>query len=54
MATLLQAYTGVSDAEAVEAAEMDRRWQLVLGTLGTEGAPFGHRGSLFARGEDTS
>lgn len=44
MVTLLQAYTGASDAEAVEAAEMDRRWQLVLGTLGS-GAPFG-QGSL--------
>lgn len=45
MVTLLQAYTGVSDAEAVEAAEMDGRWQLVLGTLENEGAPFG-QGSL--------
>jgi hypothetical protein len=58
MATLLQAYTGVSDAEAVEAAEMDRRWQLVLGTLGTEGAPFGQgslvrfRARLVAKGLD--
>lgn len=45
MVTLLQAYTGVSDADAVDEAEMDRRWQLVLGTLGTEKAPFG-QGSL--------
>lgn len=45
MVTLLQAYTGASDAEAVEVAEMDRRWQLVLGTLGMDGAPFG-QGSL--------
>ena len=45
MITLLQAYTGASDAEAVEAAEMDRRWQLVLGTLDVAGAPFG-QGSL--------
>jgi hypothetical protein len=45
MVTLLQAYTGVSDAEAVEAAQMDMRWKLVLGTLGQEDAPFG-QGSL--------
>lgn len=45
MVSLLQAYTGVSDAEAVDAAEMDMRWQLVLGTLGVEKAPFG-QGSL--------
>lgn len=45
MVTLLQAYTGASDAEAVEVAEMDRRWQLVLGTLGVDEAPFG-QGSL--------
>src|SRR5690349_12588069 len=30
VATILQAYTGASDAEAVEACVMDRRWQLVL------------------------
>jgi hypothetical protein len=45
MVTLLQAYTGASDAEAVDAAEMDLRWQLVLGTLGEPAAPFG-QGSL--------
>ena len=45
MVTLLQAYTGASDAEAVDAAEMDLRWQLVLGTLGEPKAPFG-QGSL--------
>lgn len=45
MVTLLQAYTGASDAEAVDAAEMDLRWQLVLGTLGETVAPFG-QGSL--------
>lgn len=45
MVTLLQAYTGASDAEAVEAAEMDRRWQLVLGTLDSDHASFG-QGSL--------
>jgi hypothetical protein len=45
MVTLLQAYTGASDAEAVDAAEMDLRWQLVLGTVGQQEAPFG-QGSL--------
>ena len=45
MVTLLQAYTGTSDARAVESAEMDARWQLVLGTLGREDAPFA-QGSL--------
>lgn len=45
MVCLLQAYTGVSDAEAVDEAEMDMRWQLVLGTLGEDKAPFG-QGSL--------
>ena len=45
MVMLLQAYTGTSDAGAVDEAEMDQRWQLVLGTLGQEKAPFG-QGSL--------
>lgn len=33
-ATLLQAYEGVSDAQAVEDSVFDKRWQMVLGTLG--------------------
>src|SRR5712692_10217433 len=33
LATLLQAYTGVSDDEVIEATVMDRRWQLVLDCL---------------------
>jgi hypothetical protein len=41
MAVLLQRYDKVSDADAVEAAENDRRWQLVLGTLGHDSSPFG-------------
>jgi IS5 family transposase len=41
MVMLLQAYAGLSDAAAVDEAEMDFRWQLVLGTLGQEDAPFG-------------
>ena len=45
MVMLLQRYEGLSDADAVDAAENDRRWQLVLGTLGEEKAPFG-QGSL--------
>ena len=40
MVTLLQAYDRISDAEAVVTAEMDQRWQLVLGCLGAEKAPF--------------
>ena len=45
MVMLLQRYDGLSDADAVDAAENDRRWQLVLGTLGHDQAPFG-QGSL--------
>lgn len=41
MVMLLQRYDGLSDADAVDAAENDRRWQLVLGTLDDEEAPFG-------------
>jgi len=40
MVTLLQAYDQIGDAEAVVAAQMDRRWQLVLGCLGATEAPF--------------
>ena len=45
MVTLLQAYDQVSDADAVVTVVMDKRWQLVLGCLGTEKAPFS-QGSL--------
>jgi hypothetical protein len=45
MVLLLQRYEGLSDADAVEAAENDRRWQLVLGTLDQQTAGFG-QGSL--------
>ena len=41
---LLQGFTGVSDAEAVELAVMDARWQLVLGCLGKEDPPFSQGG----------
>jgi len=47
LVTLLQAYTGVGDAEAVEAAVMDRRWQLVLDCLDCAEAPFS-QGTLVA------
>jgi transposase len=40
LATILQAYTGVSDDEVIEATIMDRRWQLVLACLDVEHAPF--------------
>ena len=40
LATIVQAYTGASDEEAIEAMVMDRRWQLVLGCLDTEEPPF--------------
>lgn len=40
LATILQAYTGVSDDEAIEAMVMDRRWQLVLGCMDAKRAPF--------------
>lgn len=45
LAIILQAYTGVSDDEVIEALEMDRRWQLVLDCLDCEQAPFG-KGTL--------
>jgi hypothetical protein len=40
MVLLLQAYTGASDAQAVELAIVDARWQMVLGVLGDDEAPF--------------
>jgi len=40
LATILQAYTKVSDDEVIEATVMDRRWQLVLGCMGAEEPPF--------------
>jgi transposase len=47
LATVLQAYMGVSDEEAVEACVMDRRWQLVLDCLDCTDAPFS-KGTLVA------
>jgi Transposase DDE domain/Transposase domain (DUF772) len=40
LATILQAYTGVSDDEVIEATTMDRRWQLVLDCLDSSALPF--------------
>ena len=40
LATILQAYTGVSDDEVIEACVMDRRWQLVLDCMDHAQAPF--------------
>jgi transposase len=40
LVTVVQAYTGASDDEAIEALAMDRRWQLVADCLGAERAPF--------------
>jgi hypothetical protein len=47
MAILLQAYASVSDAEAIDRAAFDARWQMVLGTLGEGEPPFG-QGTLVA------
>jgi hypothetical protein len=40
LATILQAYTGASDDEVIEATMMDRRWQLVLDCMDHATAPF--------------
>ena len=47
MALLLQAYTGSSDAEAVELTVVDLRWQLVLDCIGADEPAFS-QGSLVA------
>jgi Transposase domain (DUF772) len=47
LAMILQAYTGVSDEEVIEASTMDRRWQLVLDCMDTEEPPFS-KGTLIA------
>src|SRR5579859_7757691 len=40
LAVILQAYTGVSDDDVIEATVMDRRWQLALDYLDPDQAPF--------------
>lgn len=47
LALILEAYTGVSDDEIVEATVMDRRWQLVLNCLDCDHSPFS-KGTLVA------
>src|SRR5690606_38874634 len=47
MVLLLQGYVGASDAEAVEMALMDLRWQMVLDCLGA-GEPVFSQGALQA------
>jgi transposase len=46
LALILQAYTGASDDEVIEATVMDRRWQLVLDCLDAEQPPFS-KGTVF-------
>lgn len=46
MATVLQAYSGVGDQEAVELTVDPKRWQWVLGCLGAEEPAFS-QGALF-------
>ena len=43
LAIIVQAYTGVSDDEVIEATLMDRRWQLVLDCLDTDQAAWSQR-----------
>jgi hypothetical protein len=47
LAAIVQAYAGVSDDEVIEAAVMDRRWQLVLDCLDADRPPFS-KGTLVA------
>jgi Transposase domain (DUF772) len=58
LATVLQAYTGASDDEVIEATVMDRRWQLVLDCMDQAAASFSKttlvafRARLVAHGMD--
>jgi Transposase DDE domain/Transposase domain (DUF772) len=58
LVTLLQAYTGASDDEAIEALTMDRRWQLVCDCLDCAEPPLSKatlvrfRAALIAHGLD--
>jgi len=46
MALIIQAYLGLSDADAVDATVFELRWQMVLGRLGATTAAFS-QGALF-------
>jgi hypothetical protein len=46
MATILQAYEGLSDEDAVEASHDSRRWQMLLCRLGTDEPAFS-QGTIF-------
>ena len=46
-ASILQAYTGASDDEVIEAMTMDRRWQVVLDCVDAQEPPFS-KGTLIA------
>jgi hypothetical protein len=48
LAIIVQAYTGVSDDEVIEATLMDRRWQLVLDCLDTDQAAAFSKGTFVA------
>jgi hypothetical protein len=58
LAIIIQAYTGVSDDEVIEALTMDRRWQLALDCLDCEKPPFskgtlvGYRQRMIEHGID--
>jgi transposase len=47
LALIMEAYTGVSDDEVIEATLMDRSFQLVLDCVDTQEAPFS-KGTLVA------
>ena len=49
LATILQAYTSVSDDEAIEAMAVGRRWQLALGCMDAREPPFS-KGTLVGLG----
>jgi hypothetical protein len=53
LAIILQAYTGVSDDEVIEATLMDRRWQLVLDCPDADQPPFS-KGTFVAFRKQTS
>ena len=46
VASILQAYEGVSDARAVQLSAVDKGWQVVLGNLGSDDPAFS-QGALF-------